>query len=310
MGGIVTAGLLAIDAGQSGIRLRQVDEAGASEWSGPGIRTDLQLLPQLAGVIEQALAARPTAAVVAIGVSGLTDDETDAHRLLDGAAALGVRRVHLAHDSTTAYLAALGDEPGAVVASGTGVVTLAVGAIDVARVDGWGYLVGDAGSGFWLGRAAFDAVMRAHDGRGARTALTDVIVAEFPDLEAAYIQLQADAGRVRRIAAFARPVADAAEAGDSVAVDIVTIAARELAASVIAGLRRVDELDSPAPRVRGVGGVFSGIVLRREFTTNVLARLPGADVQFGHARPIDGAAALADVSSTSALARRIATAGY
>jgi N-acetylglucosamine kinase-like BadF-type ATPase len=35
--------------------------------------------------------------------------------------------------------------------------------------------MGDAGSGYWLGRAALDAVMRAHDGRGPATALTEVV---------------------------------------------------------------------------------------------------------------------------------------
>ena len=40
-------GSLAIDAGQSGIKVRHADAAGASEWSGPGIRTDLPLLPQI-----------------------------------------------------------------------------------------------------------------------------------------------------------------------------------------------------------------------------------------------------------------------
>ena len=200
-------GSLAIDAGQSGIKVRHADAAGASEWSGPGIRTDLPLLAQLARVIEDAVEAGRVFEVIGLGVSGLTSEESDAGYLLAGAVQHGVRAVHLAHDSITAYLGALGDDRGVVVASGTGVVTLAVGRTEVARVDGWGYLIGDAGSGYWLGRAALDAVMRAHDGRGAPTVLTEVALAEFPDLERAYIDLQSDPARVRRIAAYARHVA-------------------------------------------------------------------------------------------------------
>ncbi|MDT3318074.1 hypothetical protein Q9S71_14695 [Microbacterium sp. KSW4-11] len=45
-------------------------------------------------------------------------------------------------------------------------MTLAVGDRDTARVDGWGWTMGDAGSGFWIGREALTAVMRAHDHRG------------------------------------------------------------------------------------------------------------------------------------------------
>jgi N-acetylglucosamine kinase-like BadF-type ATPase len=306
-GGVQAGGSLAIDAGQSGIKVRHADAAGASEWAGPGIRTDLPLLPQLARVIEQSLEQDRAATTVGLGVSGLTDDVADAGYLLAAAAAFGVRSVHLAHDSITAYLGALGDERGAVVASGTGVVTLAVGADEVARVDGWGYLIGDAGSGYWLGRAALDAVMRAHDGRGEPTALTAVVAADFPDLERAYIDLQSDPERVGRIATYARPVADLAET-DAVAAAIVEAAGRELAASVVAGLRRVGEADAAAPRVRGIGGVFGGAVLARAFTAAVLEQVPTADVRIGEAHPLDGAAALAGVDPTSALAVHIATA--
>ena len=299
--------LLAIDAGQSGIKVRHADAAGASEWAGPGIRTDLPLLPQLARVIEQALEHGRAAATVGLGVSGLTDDVADAGYLLAAAAAFGVRTVHLAHDSITAYLGALGDERGAVVASGTGVVTLAVGRADVARVDGWGYLIGDAGSGYWLGRAALDAVMRAHDGRGKPTALTPIVVADFPDLERAYIDLQSDPDRVGRIAAYARMVADLAET-DAVAGAIVAAAGRELAASVVAGLRKVGEADAPTPRVRGIGGVFGGAALAHAFTAAVHEQVPAAEIRIGEAHPLDGAAALAGVAPTSALSAHIATA--
>lgn len=298
---------LAIDAGQSGIKVRHADAAGASEWAGPGIRTDLPLLPQLARVIEQALEQDRTAQTVGLGVSGLTDDVADAGYLLAAAAPFGVREVHLAHDSITAYLGALGDQRGAVVASGTGVVTLAVGRTHIARVDGWGYLIGDAGSGYWLGRAALDAVMRAHDGRGQPTALTPIVAADFPDLERAYIDLQSDPERVGRIAAYARPVADLAET-DAVAGAIVAAGGRELAASVVAGLRRVGEADAAAPRVRGIGGVFGGAALARAFAASVLEQVPTADVRIGEAHPLDGVAALAGVAPTSALAAHIATA--
>lgn len=301
-------GTLAIDAGQSGIKVRHTDASGSGEWSAPGIRTDLPLLPQLARVIEQAHEGGRSAERIGLGVSGLTEDEIDAGYLLAAASPIGARSVHLAHDSITAYLGALGDERGVVVAAGTGSVTLAVGAVEIARVDGWGYLMGDAGSGYWLGRAALEAVMRAYDGRGPATALSEVVRADFPDVEAAYIELQADPERVQRIAAYARAVADAAAAGDAVAAAIASAGARELAMSAIAGLRRVGELDAPVSQVRGVGGLFHGEVLGREFIATLRAEMPGADVRLGEAHPLDGAAALADVAPTSALAAHIAVA--
>ncbi|GAE70420.1 hypothetical protein JCM18909_3738 [Cutibacterium acnes JCM 18909] len=84
-------------------------------------------------------------------IIGARDDE-DPIPVLHALKPFGVSRVLLAHDSITSYLGALGDQLGVVTASGTGVITLAVGRHNVARVDGWGYIIGDAGSAFWLGR--------------------------------------------------------------------------------------------------------------------------------------------------------------
>ncbi|MBM7502994.1 BadF/BadG/BcrA/BcrD ATPase family protein [Agromyces aurantiacus] len=303
-----TAGRLAIDAGQTGIKVRHVAGGAIGEWAEPGIRTDLPLLPQLTGVLERALDAGRRFDTVGLGVSGLVSGDAEAAHLLAVASRHGVRAVHLAHDSITAFLGALGDERGAVVASGTGVVTLAVGRTEVARVDGWGYLVGDAGSGFWIGRAALDAVMRAHDGRGAPTTLTDVVRAEFADLERAYIELQGDPERVGRIAAYARAVSAAADAGDAVAREILARGGRELASSIVAGLRRVGEADGALPRVRGIGGAFGAAGLARAFADAVLEALPAAEVRIGEAHPLDGAAALPDVAPGSALAAHVSTA--
>ena len=303
------SGSLAIDAGQTGIKVRHADGAGESEWALPGIRTDLPLLPQLANVVEDAVATGRRFQTVGLGVSGLTSEESDAGYLL-AAMKHDVRAVHLAHDSITAYLGAVGDDRGAVVASGTGAVALAVGATKVARIDGWGYLIGDGGSGYSLGRAALDAVMRAHDGRGEPTALTEFAMTEFPDLERAYIELQADPARVGRIAAYARHVADAAAAGDAVALSITSEAGHELAASVITGLRRVDEVDAAAPRIRAVGDVFRSTALARAFTSALLVQLPGADIRIGGSKPLDGAAALGRVAPASVLAIHISTASF
>jgi N-acetylglucosamine kinase-like BadF-type ATPase len=53
-------------------------------------------------------------------------------------------------DGVTSYLGAIGFEPGAVGAAGTGVIALAEDRDgNFARSDGWGYILGDDGGG-WL----------------------------------------------------------------------------------------------------------------------------------------------------------------
>lgn len=291
---------LAIDAGQTGIRTLVVENGvRGAERELPGILTSEPLIPQLARVIREAGDAFD---VVSIGSTGLTAEQTDPSGLRELVAA---GEVLIAHDSVTSYLGALGDQRGAVVAAGTGVVTLAVGATQVARVDGWGYLIGDAGSGYSIGRAALDAVLRAHDGRGPATALTERVRAEFPDLEQAYIELQGDPGRVRRIAGYARAVAELAPR-DEVAAGICAWAGAELALSVATGLRRVGEDDVEAPVVCGIGGVLRSDAIAGPFAAELRRRWERVDIRPPVGSGIDGAALLPQVAPSSALHALIA----
>ncbi|MET1035462.1 MAG: BadF/BadG/BcrA/BcrD ATPase family protein [Arthrobacter sp.] len=302
--------ILAIDAGQTGIRALAVRPDGTrAVHEFPGMLTDRPLGPQFRAVVARVGAAEDLSfPVVAAGSTGLIEAQREAEELLASSADLGVRAVHLAHDSVTSYLGALGDRTGAVVAAGTGVVTLAVGERDVARVDGWGYLIGDAGSGFWLGRAALDAAMRGHDGRGAETALTAAMRADFPDLEHAYIDLQADPNRVSRIAGYSRHATALAET-DAVAAGICDAAAAELALSVATGLRRVGEDVRPAPVVCFLGGVLRAPQIRDRLARRLEDLWPQVDLREPAASGLDGAALLPSVGAGSALAHQIHRAG-
>ena len=293
--------VLAVDAGQTGIKVRHRDAEGrASEWSLPGVRTDIPLLPQLGQVLQDAAARIPGAHRVGLGVSGLTAVETDPDALLAFARVLGTRELVLAHDSVTAYLAALHHDRGAVVAAGTGVVTFAVGRNAVARVDGWGNLMGDAGSGYWIGREALEAVMRDYDGRGPATALTDRVRQDFPQLDGAYIELQGDPGRVGRIASYSAAVTVLA-ADDEVAAGIVERAAAELALAAATALRRVGEDTEASPRVRAVGGVFKAASVFGAFERMLAQRFSGVDVQSAHTDALDGAERLLGLPEGSPL---------
>ena len=299
---------LTIDAGQTGIRARLHTGDGTSfPFEFGGIRTDRALIPQLGEVVARVASTTdqpiPT---VSAGISGFSKAETDPGELRASAAALGVTEVFLAHDSVTSYLGALGDELGVVVAAGTGVVTLAVGATEVARIDGWGNLIGDAGSAYWIGRAALEAVMRAYDGRGPATALTAFMLREFPDLEMAYLDLQADPLRVSRIAAYSRRVTELAGT-DAVAAAICDGAAAELVLSAATGLRRVGEADRVSPVVCGIGGVLRAPEIAARFERGLRQIWPEVDIRPAVANALDGAGHLPHLLPTSALRDRIAT---
>lgn len=293
--------MLCLDAGQTGCRAMLADAPEHVVELEPLV-TDRPVLEQLADRVRAGLAALGPARVVAIGSSGLPG--VGAAAGADGAAGLllllagGVRRLLLTHDSITNYLAVLGSRSGVVVAAGTGVVTLAVGDASVARVDGWGYLVGDAGSGYWVGRAGLDAVLRAFDGRGPATALSAVVRNDFPDLAEMYLELQGDDAKVSRIAGYARAVADLAGT-DEVCRAICRSAAGELAHSVLTGIRRVS-LASPVT-VGLSGRLLGSEVLRREVIRLVSEAHPDAQFVTGTGGSLAGVALLPTLPANSVL---------
>ncbi|AXE37207.1 N-acetylglucosamine kinase [Acidipropionibacterium virtanenii] len=307
--------LVGIDCGQTGSRARLVvDGRTLCESEHDPVYTHGSLEPQLARIIDGAVAGLGASdrtadadvpdLTVAVGSSGLSE-EISADLVLSLVVSPAVTGLILAHDSVTSYLGALGPEPGAVVAAGTGVVTLAVGSRKVARVDGWGYLFGDAGSGYWIGRRAIEAVLRAYDGRGPATDLTDRVTAEFPHLPKLYLEVQADPQKVSRVARYARDVAELA-GSDPVATAISHDAGRALAESVATGLRMVDA-DPDAPVAR-IGNVFRSEVLRETFDESLRSAVPDAVLVENPGAGLDGAVTLAGLPEGSPLAASVTAA--
>lgn len=303
------AAVLAVDAGQTGTKLRLTRPGADSlEFTYPGVRTNEPLMPQLAAAARALREQTQTDfGVISVGASGLVDAASDARELLRLTADLDVRQILLAHDSITSFLGSLGDVQGAVVAAGTGVVTLAVGRTSVARIDGWGNIMGDAGSAYWIGREALEAAMRAHDGRTSPTALTDVVRERWPDIESAYIDLQSDPDRVRVVASFAQAVTELA-ATDAAASQISLRAARELSLSVLAGLSRVIDDDAEGVVVGMVGGVFRAPVIRTRFEELVAESRPGVQLLVPDGTGLDGAATLATLPDAHPLKNLVSAA--
>lgn len=134
-------------------------------------------------------------------------------------------------DAVTAFAAGTARPSGSVLIAGAGAIAARVDHEQVtARVDGNGWLVGDDGSGFWLGRQAVRAVFAALDGRGEDTLLRDAVLSTIAQGEAIpagreeRMALLRDAlydGPPIALAALAPLVPAAAEAGDRVAHRIV-----------------------------------------------------------------------------------------
>ena len=125
------------------------------------------------------------------------------------------------HDAVTALAGASVAQPGVIVIAGTGAV--AYGRLDSgaeARSGGWGYLIGDEGSGYWIGIEAIRAACQASDGRGEPTTLIERIPEHLhvDDLRALHRKLYAQEIPRGAIASLAAVTADAAQDGDAVAL--------------------------------------------------------------------------------------------
>jgi glucosamine kinase len=256
-----TRSVIGIDAGATKTVGLLADERGnvIAQARGGGANLQVQGEVQLEGVfraILEDLAEVGPAAALCVGIAGV-DRPADEAVVRDVLGRLGFPQARIVNDAVIALAAGSPSRTGIVVLSGTG--SIAYG-IDVegghARAGGFGSLLGDEGSGWWLGNQAIRAVVRASDGRGPETRLTGMVlqalgIASVEELVPLVYEQHLPRSAV---AALADRVERARAQGDSVASELLTRAAHELALAAQAVARKL-HFDQPYPVVLA-GGVF------------------------------------------------------
>ncbi|MEU9049180.1 BadF/BadG/BcrA/BcrD ATPase family protein [Streptomyces sp. NPDC048384] len=304
------SGFLAVDSGGSGLRV-VVGTVGrgatARRESGEPVRTGdrgidpghfmEQLVPMVRALMAEAGVDRLDAA--AVGAAGMASLGDALRAELPDALGreFGIGRVALAADAVTAYVGALGSRPGAVVAAGTGLIAIGTDLTNWRRADGWGHLLGDCGSGAWIGRAGLEAALRAHDGRpGGSAGLLARAEELFGPVRSLPGKLYPRPDRPAVLASFAPQVAACAD-GDPVAADILRAAARHMADSAAAVCPTTGE-----PQVALTGGLFKmGDPLVVPLQEELAKRLPTARTVPAAGDPLDGSVRIATDLATDAL---------
>ncbi|MFF9815592.1 N-acetylglucosamine kinase [Streptomyces sp. NPDC014006] len=317
MGGVTTDRggadpvVLAVDSGGSGLRVavgtvaRGVLGQRASRepvrTGDRGIDADhllAQLLPLTRALLAETGLPAPVAATV--GAAGLATLGDALRAELPGALRreLGTGRLALAADAVTAYTGALGPRPGAVIAAGTGLIAIGTDLTGWRRADGWGHLLGDCGSGAWIGRAGLEAALRAHDGRpGGSAALLACAEKAFGPVAGLPGALYPRPDRPAVLASFAPQVGACAADGDPVAVAVLREAARHIADSAAAVCPPSGE-----PWVALTGGLFKvGEPLLVPLEEELAARLPHARRVPAEGDPLHGAVRVATALATGTL---------
>ncbi len=225
----------------------------------------------IAETVRKALAAagagRGSAMVVGAAGAGREGERSELEQALrvEGLA----DRVRVTTDIDIALTAAFGDGPGIVVVAGTGSVVLGRDPEGrMLRRGGYGWQMGDEGSGYAIGRAALGAVSRARDGRSPETALTPVLLEASRSADFDGLVRWAASASPAEVAALAPPVLHTAERGDVVAQGIADYAARELSTLVL-GLAE----EFPTGERVGVALMGGMLVGERSLRSAVLARL-------------------------------------
>ncbi|MER7816898.1 BadF/BadG/BcrA/BcrD ATPase family protein [Streptomyces sp. NPDC096153] len=305
--------VLGADSGGSGLRVALAPAGGPSAAltaaSDRPVRTGSagidaghllkQLLPMARELLRRAGAARPVA--VAIGAAGMATLGDELRAVLPGELSreLGVRKVALAADAVTAYAGALGQRPGVVVAAGTGMIATGTDLALWRRADGWGHLLGDCGSGTWIGRAGLEAALRAHDGRvGGSAALLERLEHVFGPASGLPGLLYPRTDRPAVLASFAPEVARCA-ADDPVAARILSDAAEHIAAAAAAVCPSPSAGDC---QVALTGGLFEmGDPLLAPLRDALARQLPYARPVSAAGDPLSGSLTVAAALATDTL---------
>jgi N-acetylglucosamine kinase-like BadF-type ATPase len=182
--------LLAIDAGGTSTRAAVLERSGLCLGYGEAGGGN----PVSAGY-DGALTAVAAAAAMAVNDSGTAPQgislalvamagaslRLQPAAIAERLAPLGVHgRVEIEADLLAMFHSGTYRRFGCVLVAGTGTVAARVAEDRIELVvDGTGWLLGDTGSGYWIGHCVARAVVAALDGRGPETALTDLMLIEL-----------------------------------------------------------------------------------------------------------------------------------
>jgi N-acetylglucosamine kinase-like BadF-type ATPase len=267
--------LLGIDAGGSATRVVLV--------SGGEI-TARQVAPPMNALLTEHFSERLLGLVTAwdataagIGLPGLRSPAARARLAAELTRRAG-RPVHVTGDGEAALLGAFGGRPGIAVFAGTGSGAMGWDGRRWQRAGGHGFLLGDEGSAYWIGRAAANAALRWEDGLGGSLALRDAVVrASGSDLAAVVAAVHARPAE-RVLLTRLAPVVTELAAADETARCIAEQAADHLAALARAVRDRLGRLP-----VCGLGGVLEAPVIWDRFAEQTGAVRPLAPPAVGAA---------------------------
>ncbi len=293
---------IGVDGGGSRTRALVGDEEGRELASAEGGRSAVTpgkadaSAATISSVVREALqkaglpeSARPR--VMVCGVAGVGRD-VEMRALLTALESEELaEEVIVEPDAMIALYDAFEDGPGILLVGGTGSVAFGRGPRgEISRTGGWGPVIGDEGSGGWIGRRALGIVTASSDGREPETALLGAILTATECASPLELVAWAATADQRAMGALAPVVLSTAAAGDVRAASLVALAAEELVlhARSLATSLFGDER-AAIPMALSGGLLRKGSLLRKRLEQRLRSAVPGAQLKSEEIVPVRGA---------------------
>lgn len=205
-------------------------------------------------------------------------------------------KVDVRDDAYIALRAAVREGNGIVLIAGTGSIAFAQNGEDSYRCGGYGYLMGDDGSGFAIGSAAVKHLCKSYDGRVSRDALAEQIEAalEARKLSDVLERIYRSSAPVGAIASLAPVVLELAQSGERSATRIVQTAGLELFDLLKSVIKRADLAGTDAPIAFAGGLLNANSLLTYLLETRLLNEFPTMPIRKDNPEPCLGALAQAE----------------
>jgi N-acetylglucosamine kinase-like BadF-type ATPase len=262
-----------------------------------GLHATVAAVRAAVGVVERRLRLiRPRYVAACFALAGV-DSDADVRRFRSAfRRAFGTRigRLEVCNDTYAALRAGTSAHHAAVVVAGTGSNAVAVGPKGMASAGGNGWIMGDDGGGFWIGRRGLRAALRHLDGRGPATGITPTILHAVGarDIATLHDRITEALLPKRFVSLLSIAIDRAARRGDRTARSILNEAGERLATMAQAATRRSGLGRQPFPLVLS-GGTFRSPRVLASFLRGVKRTIPNAKPIRLRIAPAIGAAWLA-----------------
>jgi N-acetylglucosamine kinase-like BadF-type ATPase len=299
--------VLGIDGGGTKTQALIVDEEGhVHGWGigGPSNYDDVGVEKAKTGIAEAVRIARQRAALseapfnsVFLGMAGVVSDKDRAviHGIARQLNLAADQNIAIDHDCRIALAGGLSGRPGIVLIVGTGSSCYGSNSAEESwRSGGWGYLISDEGSSYWLGIQAMRCAVASYDGR-LHSVLKDLVQDHFQlkNMQDLMHRIYGIGMSRSEVASLAPLVIMAARQGDKIAVNLLGQGAYDLALMVEAVADKL-HFTGQECELTFVGGLFNaGDIFISPLHTAIQARLPACRMGFPELPPASGAALLA-----------------